>query len=165
VGLWNFAFAIVATALVFAQAATHRNCPFPTEERVASLIGWNPVWSMYTNLPKYAYSTSTEATLQDGSTVDLINSEVSTSERSRVQRFHQSYRIRYFLQHASGTWEGFHTRYLAQLVYLWNQCHPPEKMVVRARILGTSKQIRTSEPYKTEVLLDIGFSQVPEDEE
>jgi hypothetical protein len=164
VGLWNFALAIVATAMVFAQAATHRNCPFPTEERVASLIGWNPVWSMYTNLPKYAYSTSTEATLQDGSTVDLINSEVLTSERSRVQHFHQSYRIRYFLQHASGTWEGFHTRYLAQLVYLWNQSHPPEKMVVRARILGTSKQIRTSEPYKTEVLLDIGFSQEPGDE-
>lgn len=163
--LWNFVFAAMATATVFAQAATHRNCPFPSEERVASLIGWNAVWSMYTNLPKYTFYLSTEATLQDGSTVDLINSDVSTSDRLRMQRFHQSYRIRYFLQHASGTWDDFHSRYLAQLVYLWNQSHSPEQMVMRARILGMSRQIRTSEPYKTEVLLDIGFSQAPEGED
>lgn len=157
----NYVFAVLATTMILVQAATHRNCPLPTVERVASLIGWNAIWSMYTTLPRYEYAYSTEATLLDGSTVDLINSDVSTSDRLRVQQFHQSYRIRYFMESASNTWDGFHSHYLTQLVYRWNQCHPPDRMVVRAKILGTSKQIRTSEPYQTEVLLDVGYSQIP----
>lgn len=157
---WNCMFAFVAGAIIVVQAATHRNCPLPNAERIASLIGWNAIWSMYTNLPKYEYTYSTEATLQDGSTVDLINSDVSTSDRLRVQQFHQSYRIRYFVDSASNTWEGFHSHYLTQLVYRWNQCHAPDQMVVRAKILGTSKQIRTAEPFQTEVLLDVGYSPI-----
>lgn len=161
---WNCVFTVLATTTICVQAATHRNCPLPAVERVASLIGWNAIWSMYTDLPRYEYAYSTEATLQDGSTVDLIHSDVSTSDRLRVQQFHQSYRIRYFMESASNTWDGFHSHYLTQLVYRWNQCHSPARMVVRARILGTSKQIRTSEPYQTEVLLDVGYSQIPSGE-
>ncbi len=161
---WNYLFAILASITIFAQAATHRNCPLPTVERVASLIGWNTIWSMYTNLPKYEYTYSTEAILQDGSTVDLINSDVSTSDRLRVQQFHQSYRIRFFVESASSAWHGFHSHYLTLLVYRWNQCHSPDQVVVRARILGTSKQIRTLEPFQTEVLLDVGFSPIPSGE-
>lgn len=159
--LWITLFAVLATSAIVVQAATYRNCPLPTEERVASLIGWNPIWSMYSDLPKYSYYFSTEATLRDGSTVDLINSDVSTSDRLRVQQFHQSYRIRFFLVSASSAWGDFHARYLTHLVYRWNQCHSPDRTVVRARLLGTSKEIRTLEPEKTEVLLDVGLSQLP----
>lgn len=159
--LWNCVFAVLATSTILVQAAHFGQSLLPTEERVVSLIGWNPIWSMYSNLPKYSYHFSTEATLQDGSTVDLINSDVSTSDRLRVQQFHQSYRIRYFLVSASNTCAGFHIRYLTHLVYLWNQGHTPDRFVVRARILGTSRQIRTSEPDTTEVLLDVGVSQMP----
>jgi uncharacterized membrane protein YphA (DoxX/SURF4 family) len=162
--LWNYIFAALATSMILVQATTYRNCPLPTEERVASLIGWNPIWSMYTDLPKYSYHFSTEATLQDGSTVDLINSDLSTSDRRRVQQFHQSYRIRYFLVTASNTCADFPSRYLTHLVYLWNQSHTPDRYVVRAKILATVRQIRTSKPDETEVLLDIGFSQIPPDD-
>ena len=159
--LWNSVFAVLAASAVLVQAASFGQSLLPTEERVVSLIGWNPIWSMYTNLPRYSYRFSTEATLQDGSTVDLINSDVSTSDRLRVQQFHQSYRIRFFLVTASNTCVGFHTRYLAHLVSLWNQSHAPDRSVVRVRILGTSRQIRSSEPESTEVLLDVGVSQLP----
>ncbi len=116
---------------------------------------------MYSNTPKYTYHFSADATLQDGSTVDLINTEATNGERLRIRQFHQSYRIRYFLETASSTCPDFPSRYLTHLVYRWNQNHTPERHVTRARILGTSRKIGTAEPDETTVLLDVGFSQIP----
>ena len=159
--MWNYLFAGTATLMILVQAATYRNCPLPTEERVASLIGWNPIWSMYTDLSSYTLLFSMEATLQNGTTVDLINSDVTTSDRRRVQQFHQSYRIRQVLVLGSNACDEFPTRYLTHLVYRWNQCHTPDQSVARAKIIATTSQIRPTEPDKTDVLLDIGFSQMP----
>lgn len=159
--LWNSTCAVLAAATILFQAMNFGKSLLPTQERIASLIGWNAIWSMYSNTPQYAYHFSAEATLQDGSTVDLINSDVTTSDRLRIQQFHQSYRIRYFLLTVSSTSADFPTRYLTLLVYRWNQSHSPDRAVVRGRILGTSKQIGTSKPDETTVLLDVGFSQMP----
>ena len=123
-----------------------------------SLIGWNVIWSMYSNLPRYTNEFSTEATLRDGSTIDLVNSDISTGDRLRVQQFHQSYRIRYFLQTASLASPDVPTRYLTNLILRWNQSQPPDRHVVRARILGTTRKIGTPDPAETSTLLDLGLS-------
>lgn len=159
--LWSSAFAVLAISTVLFQAANFGRSLWPTEERIASLIGWNAIWSMYSNTPKYTYHFSADATLQDGLTVDLINTEATNGERLRIRQFHQSYRIRYFLETASSTCPDFPSRYLTHLVYRWNQNHTPERHVTRARILGTSRKIGTAEPDETTVLLDVGFSQIP----
>jgi uncharacterized membrane protein YphA (DoxX/SURF4 family) len=158
---WNSVFAVLATSIILVQATHFSKSLLPTQERIVSLIGWNAIWSMYSNMPEYSYHFSADATLQDGSTVDLINSEVTEGNRLRVQQFHQSYRIRYFLVTASSDCVDFPARYLTHLVYLWNQTHSPDRTVVRARILGTSKRIGSQEPEETTVLLDVGFSQLP----
>lgn len=159
--LWNSVCAVLATGTILFQAVNFGKSLLPTQERVASLIGWNAIWSMYSNTPEYSYHFSAEATLQDGSTVDLINSDITTVDRQRIQQFHQSYRIRYFLLTVSSTSADFPSRYLTLLVYRWNQSHSLDRAVVRGRILGTSKQIASSKPDETTVLLDVGFSQMP----
>ncbi len=159
--LWSSVFAVFATATILFQAANFGKSLWPTTERVASLVGWNAIWSMYSRTPQYTYHFSADATLQDGSTVDLINTEATAGDRFRIQQFHQSYRTRYFLETASSAASDFPSRYLTQLVYRWNENHPPDRYVTRARILGTSRKIGASEPDETTVLLDVGFRQLP----
>jgi hypothetical protein len=161
--LWWSGLAALAFGVIAVQVANFGKSLLPTEERVASLIGWNAVWSMYSKTPQFSYRFSAEATLQDGGTVDLINSDVTGGERLTVQRFHQSYRARYFLETTSSARPQFPTRYLTYLVYLWNQDHSPERHVVRGRIVGTAQRIRSDEPAETTVLLDVGFSALPPD--
>ncbi len=161
--LWCSGLAALASAVIAVQVAYFGQSLLPTVERVASLIGWNAVWSMYSKTPQFSYRFSAEATLQDGETVDLIHSDVAGGDRLRVQRFHQSYRARYFLETTSSARPQFPTRYLTYLVYLWNQDHSPDRHVVRGRIVGTAQRIRSDEPAETTVLLDVGFSALPPD--
>jgi len=156
--LWNTAFAALAIATILFQAANFGKSLWPTQERIASLIGWNAIWSMYSRTPQYTYHFSAEATLQDGTDVDLIRSEATGGDRLRVRQFHDSYRMRYFLETVSSASPDFPTRYLTQLAYHWNQSHPQDRQVVRARLLGTSRPIGSSESAETTVLLDIGFT-------
>ncbi len=156
--LWSTALAFLAVSTILLQAANFGKSLLPTQERIVSLIGWNVIWSMYSNLPRYTNEFSTEATLRDGSTIDLVNSDISTGDRLRVQQFHKSYRIRYFLQTASLASPDVPTRYLTNLILRWNQSQPPDRHVVRARILGTTRKIGTPDPAETSTLLDLGLS-------
>ena len=116
---------------------------------------------MYSNLPRDKFQFSTVATLQDNSRVDLVNSEVTTMERLRLQQFHLSYRNRYFLQTASAAFPEMPTYYLTCLVFHWNQCHAPERWVVRGKIAVTTEPIGTAGPAQTRILLDTAFRAVP----
>ncbi len=153
--------ATLATSIIWFQAANFGKSLLPVQERVLSLIGWNVIWSMYSNLPRDKFQFSAEATLQDNSRVDLVNSEVTTMERRRLQQFHLSYRNRYFLQTASAAFPEMPTYYLTCLVFHWNQCHAPERWVVRGKIAVTTEPIGTAGPAQTRILLDTGFSPVP----
>ncbi|MCA9036037.1 MAG: HTTM domain-containing protein [Planctomycetaceae bacterium] len=154
--VWNSALAVLAATTIVIQAANFGKNFLPTEERIVSLIGWNAIWSMYTTTPKYSYQFSSEATLANGETIDLINSEVTTTDRMRVQQLHSSYRFRYFLETASSACPGFPSRYLAHLVYRWNQTQTEDRFVVNARIIGTAKAIGEPGPGESTVLLEMG---------
>ncbi len=156
---WNATLAVLAATAICIQAAHFGKSLLPTEERIVSLIGWNAIWSMYSNTPKYLYQFSAEATLANAETIDLVNSEVTTSDRMRTQQLHQSYRFRYFLQMASSASPDFTSRYLARLVYRWNETQTADRFVVQGRIIGTSKAIRDTAPVESTVLVEIGFSQ------
>lgn len=162
--VWYCVLALLAASTILLQAANFGRSLLPTQERIASLIGWNVIWSMYSNLPRDTYEFTTEATLQDGSTIDLINSEVETADRLRVQQFHKSYRIRYFLQTASLASPDVPTRYLTNLILRWNKGQPPGRHVVRARILGTTRKIGAAGSGETNILLDLGLSPLTPEE-
>lgn len=157
----NALLTTLATAMIWFQAASFGKSLLPTQERCMSLLGWNVIWSMYSNLPREKFQFVTEATLQDNSTVDLVNSEVNTIQRLRLQQFHQSYRSRYFLQTASAAFPDLPTHYLTCLVFHWNQCHAPQRWVVRAKIAVTTEKIGEAGPAESTILLDTGFSPVP----
>lgn len=159
--LRNGIMATLATATIWFQAANFGKSLLPVQERLVSLIGWNVIWSMYSNLPREKFQFVTEATLQDNSAIDLVNSEVTTAQRLRLQQFHRSYRSRYFLQTASAAFPEMPTHYLTCLVFHWNQCHVPERWVVRAKIGVMTEPIGESAPGKTTTLLDTGFSAAP----
>ena len=157
--VWYSTLAVLAATTIFIQAANFGKSLWPTEERIVSLIGWNAVWSMYSSTPENSYQFSAEASLADAETIDLVNSEVTTSDRRRIQQLHQSYRFRYFLETASSACPDFPSRYLAQLVYRWNQTQTADRFVVQARIIGTTKPIGRPDPGESTVLVEIGFRQ------
>jgi hypothetical protein len=46
-------------------------------------------------------------------------------------------------------------------VFHWNQCHAPERWVVRGKIAVTTEPIGTAGPAQTRILLDTAFRAVP----
>ena len=155
--LWYSTLAILAVATISIQAAYFGKSLLPTEERIVSLVGWNSIWSMFSKTPKYSYQFSAQATLADAETIDLVNSEITTSDRIRVKQFHQSYRFRYFLQTAASACPDFTSRYLVCLVYHWNRAQTADRFVQQARIVGTAKAIGDPAPSETTVLVEVGF--------
>jgi len=161
VALRNGLLASLAISLILFQAANFGKSLLPVQERVLSLIGWNVIWSMYSNLPRERFQFSTEGTLQNNAQVDLVNTEVTTATRLRMQEFHQSYRSRYFLQTASAAFPEMPTWYLTSLVFHWNQCHASQHRVRRARIVVTTESIARPGPTQATILLDTGFTAAP----
>ena len=93
----NAIVALVAGSLIFWQAAIiSAQKTLPVQERIGSLAGWNPVWTMYSTVPKIDFQLSATATLFDDQTVDLVSSDCCTEERRGIQSLHTTYRFRYF---------------------------------------------------------------------
>jgi hypothetical protein len=46
-------------------------------------------------------------------------------------------------------------------VFHWNQCHAPQRWVVRAKIAVTTEKIGEAGTAESTILLDTGFSPVP----
>lgn len=155
--VWCAMLMLLATATIGVQLANFGNSLFPTVERTASLIGWNPIWSMYATVSEFANALSVEATLADGSSIDLVESEATSGDRRRVLQLHKSYRFKYFLESTMGLGPEIPSRYLGWLVYRWNRTQPPERFVSRAQIISSKQRISPPGPVQISVVAEMAF--------
>lgn len=155
--VWCSTLALLAAAVISMQAANLGTSQYPTAERTASLVGWNPIWSMYSTVSERAYQLSAEATLADDQVIDLIESEATSGDRKQIQQLHQSYRFKYFLESAMGAGPEIPTRYLVMLVHRWNETQPQFRSAATARILVSAKAISPPGPAQTNTMAELVF--------